>query len=312
MLDAYVAELRSQLRFGRRLKVVVDAADGMAGLLMPELWESLGHEVTCCNCEPNGALPSHTSDTMLPAFYDVLRERVPMSGADVGIGYDGDADRFAAVDSRGRVVDTDRLIALLARDVLKGEPGARIMFDVRCSQGLAEVVSRAGGMPVLSQVGHSLIKEKMGEVGAAFAGELSGHVMYRDFFGIDDGIYASGRLLKLLSEREETLAELDDALPRYVSSREVVVHAPDDEKFSIVRSLTDFFKRGHEVVDIDGARVSFGNGWGLVRASNTAPEIKLRFEADTREHLLEIASIFMAKLREHPKVSFSEEDLTIS
>jgi len=238
-----------------------------------------------------------------------LRERVVSEKADFGLGYDGDSDRVGVVDDNGRVIFADQVLALLARDVLSRNPGSEILFDVKCSQMLPEEIEKAGGKPTMWKTGHSLLKAKMKETGAPLAGEMSGHIFFKDgFFGFDDGIYVSFRLVQYLSTQEKTLAELIDELPQYHATPEIRITCPDEDKFNVVKQLTEDFKKEFNVFDIDGARVEFGDGWGLVRVSNTQPILVLRFEAKTEVRLNEIRDLFRERLSKYPTVEVSEID----
>ncbi len=234
-------------------------------------------------------------------------------GADVGIGYDGDSDRIGVIDDQGRIIFADRLLAILSQEVLKRNPGSDIVFDVKCSQSLPEEIKKFGGKPLMWQTGHSLIKAKMKEIHSPLAGEMSGHIFYADdYFGFDDAIYVSGRLLQLLSKTDKKLSEIADEIPRFESTPEIRIEATDEDKFNVVADLAEYFKSKYETIDIDGARVLFGDGWGLVRASNTQPVLVLRFEAKSKERLNGIIEIFKAKLHEYPSVKFSDSDFEIS
>ena len=238
-----------------------------------------------------------------------LRKTVTDNKADLGFGYDGDADRVGLIDEKGRVVFADQILALLSKEVLKNNPGEPIIFDVKCSQLVPEVVEQAGGKPMMWKTGHSLIKKRMHEVGAPLAGEMSGHIFFKDgFFGFDDGIYVSFRLVQLLSRQNKKLSELVDQLPAFISTPEIRIACPDDKKFGVVDELIKEFKAEYDVIDIDGARVLFGDGWGLVRVSNTQPILVLRFEAKTEERLKEIKNIFKDKLSKYPFVAVNEID----
>ncbi len=312
ILPAYIAMIKSKLQFGRRLKVVVDAGNGTAGLLMPELWQELGCEVIALYCEPDGRFPNHLPDPTVPEYVADLRHKVTEVSADLGIGYDGDSDRVGVIDDRGRIVYADRLMAILSREVLEKHPGAEIVFDVKCSQALAEVIEQAGGRPLMWKTGHSLLKAKMKETGAPLAGEMSGHIFYADdYFGFDDAVYVSGRLLQLLSRSDKKMSELADAVPHFESTPEIRIETTDEDKFKIVADLAGKFKQRYETIDIDGARVLFGDGWGLVRASNTQPVLVLRFEAKTRERLQAIIDIFKQALSAYPSVRFSDADFAL-
>ncbi len=307
IIKPYQEMVEKRIRIARPVKIVIDAGNGTAGPVAPDLFRKMGCEVICIYCEPDGRFPNHLPDPTVLKYIEDLRNRVVEIGADVGLGYDGDSDRLGVVDEGGRVVFADQLLALLVRDVLKRNPGAVIPFDVKCSQMLAEEIEKAGGRPLMWKTGHSLIKKKMREENAPLAGEMSGHIFYSDgYFGYDDGIYTSFRLVQFLSEQDRSLGELVDELPHYVSTPELRITCTDEDKFEVVRKLTEEFKKEYEVIDVDGARVLFGDGWGLVRASNTQPILVLRFEAKTEERLDEIREMFKERLSKFPSVKVEE------
>jgi phosphomannomutase/phosphoglucomutase len=313
VVPQYLAALKERLAFARPLHVVLDPGNGCGGLFAPRLWRELGCRVTCLCCEPDGTFPNHLPDpTVMKNIVD-LRERVVKEGADIGIGYDGDADRLGAVDDRGRPIFADKLLTLFARDVLTRHRGAKIVFDVKCSQALPDDITAHGGVPVMSKTGHSILKMRMREENAPLAGEMSGHIYFSDgYFGFDDGIYASGRLMQILAASGRRMSELHDQIPAFISTPEIRVEATDEDKFRIVADLVKHFKKSNEVIDIDGARVLFGDGWGLVRASNTQPVLVMRFEARTEARLMEIVEVFKAKLREYPEVRFNDADFAVA
>jgi phosphomannomutase/phosphoglucomutase len=233
----------------------------------------------------------------VPALLESLIAEVRRTGADLGIGFDGDADRIGAVDANGRIVFGDQLLALFARDVLTRVPGAEIIFDVKCSQGLIEDIAAHGGRPVMWKTGHSLIKSRLHETGAPLAGEMSGHMFFSEgYFGFDDALFAAGRLLRYLAASGRSLAELVDSIPRYHATPEMRLACPEDRKFAVVDEVKREFLGTYRVIDIDGVRVEFGDGWGLVRASNTQPALVVRFEARTAARLAEIRALFMEPL----------------
>lgn len=313
VISDYVDMIKSKLNFGRKLKLVIDAGNGTAGILAPQLWRDLGCDVVELYCEPDGTFPNHLPDPTVPKYVVDLQKKVLEVGADVGIGYDGDTDRVGVIDEKGRMIFADKLIAILIREVLQKHPGSKIVFDVKCSQALPEEIIKFGGEPVMYKTGHSLLKAKMKELQSPLAGEMSGHIFYSDdFFGFDDAVYVSGRLLRIMSNTDKTLAELVDEIPSFESTPEIRIEATDEDKFKIVAELSEHFKRAYETIDIDGARVLFGDGWGLVRASNTQPVLVLRFEARSKERLAEIIEIFKSKLREYPSVKFSDSDFEIA
>jgi phosphomannomutase/phosphoglucomutase len=290
-------------------RIVVDAGNGTAGPVALQMFERLGCTVDALYCEPDGTFPNHLADPTVPAFMEDLRVRVVESEADMGIGLDGDGDRIGLIDDRGRLVFGDQLLAIFARDVLERLGRAEIIFDVKCSQGLVEDIEAHGGDPIMWQTGHSLIKTRMKETAAPIAGEMSGHMFFtEDWYGFDDAVYAAARLLGILDRWDSRLSDVIDDIPYYHSTPELRVGCPDAEKFDVIARITERFKARNdvEVVDIDGARVIFEEGWGLARASNTQPVIVLRFEGRTEEALERVRREFTAVLADFPSVALSE------
>jgi phosphomannomutase/phosphoglucomutase len=286
----YIDHAKGRLQLGpRRPKVVVDAGNGTGGVVAVPLYRELGFDTVPLYCEMDGRFPHHHPDPTVEENIADLKAAVARAGAELGIALDGDADRVGAVDARGRVVWGDQLMILFARAILAEEPGATFVGEVKCSQALYDEIERAGGKAIMSKVGHSLIKAKMKQVGALLAGEMSGHIFFAHrYLGFDDAIYAGARLLELLSRTGQTLAELVDTLPAMINTPELRMDVPDDIKLEVVRRVAEQFRRAHRVVDIDGARILFDEGWGLVRASNTQPALVMRFEARTAEALARI------------------------
>jgi len=308
----YLRTLKSKLEFNKKLKIVVDAGNGTAGLIMPKLWQDMGCEVVDIYCEPDGRFPNHLPDPTVPKYVVDLQKKVKEVGADLGIGYDGDCDRLGIIDEKGRMIFADKLLAILSREVLQRHPNSEIVFDVKCSQALPEEIAKHGGKPLMWKTGHSLLKAKMKEIHAPLAGEMSGHIFYADdYFGFDDGIYVSGRLMQILSNTKKRLSEISDEVPSFESTPEIRVEATDEDKFKIVAELAKHFKTKYETIEIDGARVLFGDGWGLVRASNTQPVLVLRFEAKTKKRLQEIIEIFKTQLRKYPAVKLLDKDFEV-
>jgi phosphomannomutase / phosphoglucomutase len=304
--DAYRKDLVSRIQLKRPLRVVVDPGNGAASILGPEFLRRIGCSVDAIFAEPDGRFPNHLPDPTVPELMRSLVERVRATGADLGIGFDGDADRVGAVDEKGRLLFGDQLLGLYAQDVLASHPGAPIVFEVKCSQGLVELIRQKGGEPIMWKAGHSLIKAKMRETKAPLGGEVSGHMFFADEFpGYDDALYGAGRLLRLVAASSQPLSALVDALPqsKYVATPEIRLDCPDDRKFAIVDAVRDHFRATHEVIDVDGARVQFGDGWGLIRASNTQPVLVVRFEARTRERLAAIAQEVYDVLSRYPEVT---------
>jgi phosphomannomutase/phosphoglucomutase len=298
ILDAYRAMLVERLKPARGLKVVMDCGNGCAGTVVPDVFEKLGHTVIPLFAELDGHFPNHLPDPTVPRLLQDLIAEVKRSHADLGIGFDGDADRIGAVDKNGRIVFGDQLLALFARDVLERVPGGEIIFDVKCSQGLIEDIIAHGGKPSMWKTGHSLIKQRLKETGAPLAGEMSGHMFFVEgFFGFDDALFAAGRLLRYIARQDVGFEALVDSIPQYVSTPETRLECPEERKFQVVETLKQEFVGRYPVIDIDGVRVEFGDGWGLARASNTQPVIVVRFEARTRERLEAIQSAFLTPLR---------------
>ena len=286
----YSEYIRSNIRIGsRKLGVVVDAGNGMGGFVAAPLYRELGCDVIELFCEPDSRFPNHHPDPTVIENMQFAIAAVREHKADLAIAFDGDADRIGVVDEGGRIIWGDQLMIIFARHILKEMPGATFIGEVKCSQNLFEDIGRHGGNPIMWKVGHSLIKAKMKETHAAMAGEMSGHLFFADrYFGYDDGIYAGARLIEILSNTEEPVSSLLADIPKTFNTPEIRVSCPDEKKFEVVRILTEEFKKTHKVIDIDGARILFEHGWGLVRASNTQAVIVMRFEADSQTHLDEI------------------------
>jgi phosphomannomutase/phosphoglucomutase len=272
------------------------------------LLPDLGCQVTCLYCEPDGRYPNHHPDPTLVKNLQVLIAEVKRQRADVGIAYDGDADRIGVVDDEGTIIWGDRLLALFSREILAASPGAPIIFEVKCSQALVEEVERRGGRPIMWMTGHSLIKEKMKAEGSPLAGEMSGHMFFADeYMGYDDALYASCRVLRLLSRGKERLSQLMSSIPSYPSTPETRVDTTDEAKFRIVDEVGRYFRARYPTIDVDGVRVLFGDGWGLLRASNTQPVLVLRFEAHSPERLEQIKEVFAEQLRRYAEVRLPED-----
>jgi phosphomannomutase/phosphoglucomutase len=305
ILKDYIAYIADHINLGpRRFKVVVDGGNGTGGLSAIPILKALGVDVEEIYCEPDGRFPNHHPDPTVPENLQALIARVKATGAEVGIALDGDADRIGAVDGQGRILWGDQLVMLFGREILKKQPGATFVSEVKCSQALFDELTRLGGRPIMWKVGHSLIKAKMKEENAALAGEMSGHMFFADrWFGFDDAVYAGMRLVEQLTHSPETLAELRDTLPVLHNTPEIRMPCPDDVKFEVVRRAVSWFRERYSIVDVDGVRVLFevegkNVGWGLVRASNTGPVLVMRFEADGPERLGEIQALMEGRLRQ--------------
>jgi phosphomannomutase/phosphoglucomutase len=299
VLDRYVDDLVSRIGpLSRALRVVADCGNGVASLVAGRLFKRVGARATMLFADSDGTFPNHHPD---PTVVENLRDLIASvreTKADLGIGFDGDGDRIGLVDSRGTIIWGDHLLLLYARDVLaRTGPGQPIIFDVKCSQALADGIERAGGTPVMWKTGHSLIKDKMKELHAPLAGEMSGHMFFEEgFYGHDDALYAALRLLRIVADANTSVGELLADVPRFVSTPELRVDCPDERKFDVVAAAIAHFRLRHSVIDVDGARVQYGDGWGLIRASNTQPILVLRIEARTAERVAAIRAEFSAWL----------------
>ena len=271
----------------KTMKVVYDCGNGAGALVAPQLFERFGLQARGLFCESDGTFPNHHPDPTVPENLEDLIAAVKKDRAEIGIAFDGDADRIGVVDEDGTIVWGDRILIVYARDVLartgKGQP---IIFDVKCSQALPEAIEGAGGKPVMWRTGHSLIKDKMKETKAPVAGEMSGHMFFNEgFYGHDDALYGAVRLLKILAAAKKTIKQILSDVHDYVSTPEIRIEVPEEIKFSIVDKAVAHFKAKYNVIDVDGVRVLFGDGWGLIRASNTQPVLVARYEALTKERL---------------------------
>jgi phosphomannomutase/phosphoglucomutase len=279
---AYIDAVRAASRLPRaRSRIVVDGGNGAAGPLGVRTLSALGFAPDALFCEMDGRFPNHHPDPTVPENLQALRTRVLETGAELGVAWDGDGDRLGVIDERGEILWGDRLLIVFARALLREHPGATILGEVKCSETLYADIAARGGRPIVWKTGHSLIKTKMKEEGVLLAGEMSGHMFFADrWFGFDDAIYATVRLLEIVAAEGRPLSELLADLPVTFATPELRVDCPDALKFDVVRRVTDHFRRTHRVVSLDGVRVDFGDGaWGLCRASNTGPLLVLRFEA---------------------------------
>ena len=300
IVGPYTAYVRDNLRLGsRRLKVVVDAGNGTGGVIAVPLFEELGFDVVPLFVEMDGRFPNHHPDPTVEKNLEALKKAVLEQRADVGIAYDGDADRVGAVDEQGNVLWGDQLMILFSRALLAEEPGAAIVGEVKCSMTLYDDIAKHGGRPIMWKAGHSLIKAKMKEEGALLAGEMSGHIFFgHRWFGFDDGIYSSARFLELLTKTDRPVSALLADVPKTFSTPELRVDCPEEVKFEVVRQAQEWFRTRYDAVTVDGVRVVFPDGWGLVRASNTQPLLVLRFEARSAERLAEIERLVRGKVDE--------------
>jgi len=303
----YQDYLLQNIKIKKPLKVVIDSGNGAGSLVAHKLFKDLGVETIDLFDTPDGNFPNHHPDPTVEENIQQLIETVRENKADLGIGYDGDADRIGVVDENGDIIWGDKLMILFSKEILKNNPGSNIIFEVKCSQALPEMIEKFGGKPVMWKTGHSILKKRMKELNSPLAGEMSGHLFFADrYFGYDDAIYASARLVELLSNTDKKLSELLEDVPKYFSTPEIRVETESDEvKFEIAEKAKQYFSDNYKVIDVDGVRILFGDGWGLVRASNTQPVLVLRFEARTKERLEEIKDLVISKLKEFGNLSIS-------
>ncbi len=286
VIPAYLDEVAPQFHFSRRVKVVMDAGNGTAGPVVHRLFERLDCDVTELFFDMDGRFPNHHPDPTVPANLKHLQNAVQAQKAELGIAFDGDADRIGAVDENGEVIYGDMLLLIFGREILTRKPGATIIGEVKCSQLLYDELKRLGGNPVMYKTGHSLIKAKMRQTHAELAGEMSGHMFFADrYFGYDDALYAACRLIEIVAASGKPLSAQLAGLPKLVSTPEIRVDCADEAKFQVVERVAARFKKTHQVIDVDGVRVLFDHGWGLLRASNTQPVLVLRFEAESEDWL---------------------------
>jgi phosphomannomutase/phosphoglucomutase len=298
VIPAYIEHLSRNARKVRPLKVVLDSGNGTASTVAPELFERLGAAVIPLFCELDGRFPNHHPDPTVPSNLKDLVEAVKAHRADFGVAFDGDSDRIGLVDESGRIIFGDELMVLLSREVLRELPGATIISEVKSSHRLYADIASHGGKPLMWKTGHSLIKSKMKETGAALAGEMSGHIFFADrYFGFDDAIYAALRVYEIAGAHQGKLSELLSDLPPSVSTPELRVDCVEEKKFALVDAAKRLLSPGRKVTDIDGVRIDFGDAWGLIRASNTQPVLVLRFEAPSQVRLDEIRALFLEQLQ---------------
>ena len=289
ILDRYVEAVAERAGVEGSPSMVLDCGNGTGSVIAVRALEAAGVEVDPLYCESDGSFPNHHPDPTVDEYMADLEERVSSTGAPLGVGLDGDADRIGAVTDEGELVRGDHLLLLFALDVLEEHPDAPVIFDVKCSQAVPELIEEAGGRPIMWRTGHSLIKQKMRREGSPISGEMSGHIFFADnWFGFDDAIYAAARLAGIVADAGRPLSELLEQIPRYPSTPELRLDCPEDRKFRVVEQTVEHYRKSHEVVDIDGARIQFDGGWALVRASNTQPVVVVRFEASDRERLQRI------------------------
>ena len=307
VIRPYQKYIKENIRLNKKMKVVIDAGNGTAGVVAKPLLKDLGCEVEELYCEIDGRFPNHFPDPTIPKNLEDLIDRVKKNRADVGIGYDGDGDRIGVVDDMGNIIWGDQLMILFAREILREKRGATFVAEVKCSQNLFNDIEKHGGKAIMWKTGHSLIEEKMREEKAVLGGEMSGHIFFADrYFGYDDAIYASCRLVELLSKTDQRLSQLLDDVPKTFITPEIREDCPDEIKFKVVERVKDDLKKDYPIIDVDGVRVKFDDGWGLVRASNTQPVLVLRFEALTERRLQAIKKLIEDRV--HTAITAIQKD----
>lgn len=312
MIHRHMDAISQKVKLAKPMTVVMDAGNGLSGTYVPALLEKLGVKVTCLFCESDGTYPNHLPNPEDPEMTKDLEKKVVEVGADMGLAFDGDSDRCGFIDNHGHHIAADRLLALLARDLLTRYPGASIIFDVKASQALPDEIKKHGGKPVMWKSGHSLMKLKMNEIKSPLGGEVSGHLFIgEDYYGFDDAPLVALKALEIMSKTDKTIAEIFDEIPKLVATPEIILPTPDNMKFAIIDEFQQELSRNYEVVDVDGARAIFEHGWGLVRASNTQPAITLRFEAYERPQLVEYMRRFKALLDRHPEIDQAKFDVQL-
>ena len=295
--EDYKAMIIEKINIARPMKVVMDCGNAAGSLNAPEIFKDLGIELTELFCEPDGTFPNHHPDPTVEKNLADLIQTIQSGDYDIGVAFDGDADRVGVVDETGDVVWADQLMALFLPELIAD--GEEILFDVKCSQALEDMIVKYGGKPVMWKTGHSLIKQKMHELGCKLGGEMSGHIFFADdYFGYDDGIYVAARIVQTLSRGNRKLSELKAELPVYHSTPEMrMACESDEEKFRIAKEAAEYFTANYDCITVDGVRIKFGDGWGLVRSSNTQPVIVCRFEANSQERMEEIKDLVLTKLQ---------------
>mgnify|MGYP006156828807 FL=1 len=298
ILNDYNQMIINKIKIEKPLKVVMDCGNAAASINAPQIFSSLGIDLKKLYCEPDGTFPNHHPDPSVKENLEDLIREIKSGEYDFGIAFDGDGDRVGVVDENGKIIWSDQLISLFLPEIIKD--GEDILYDVKCSKSLEDMIIRYGGNPIMWKTGHSLIKKKMSEINCKLGGEMSGHIFFADdYYGYDDATYVAARLAQLLSRTDKTLSELASEIPTYYSTPEIRLEAKNDtEKFRITNEAVNYFKNQYDCITIDGVRIKFKDGWGLVRASNTQPVIVCRFEASTEERKVEIQNLILNKLQE--------------
>ncbi len=299
IVPQYLDDLAERLNPQRPVRVVIDCGNGVASLTAPILLERINCKPFVLFDEVDGHFPNHHPDPTVEKNLQALKEAVVKGNFELGIAYDGDGDRIGVVDEKGKVLWGDQILAILARDLLKEQPGSTIIGEVKCSQLFFDDIAKHNGQAIMWKVGHSLIKSKMQESGAALAGEMSGHIFFKHrYYGFDDAVYVSGRLLEIVAKSDKPLSQMLSDWPNMVNTPEIRIECPDEIKFKVVDKVRDYFRSKYQVVDVDGMRLIAPGGWGLLRASNTQPVLVMRFEAESQDRLAQIRTEVESVLNE--------------
>ena len=294
--DSYIEEVSQSLKINKKLKIVIDCGNGAAGFIAPDLYKNLGCEVIELYSEVDGNFPNHHPDPGKVENLKDLIQAVKTHGADLGLAFDGDGDRVGMVTNNGEIVFPDKILMMLSKDVLHSQKGS-IIFDVKCSNALSQIIKENGGSPIMSPTGHFHIKNGIKKYNPLLAGEMSGHIFFNDkWYGFDDGHYSGARIIEMLSKNEKSIAEICNELPMLFSTPELNINVTDDNKFKIIKDFADNCRLEGEKNTIDGLRLDFEDGWGLIRASNTTPKLVLRFEGKSEEILNRIQNDFLNEL----------------
>tara|TARA_Y100001970_G_scaffold109513_2_gene136783 strand:+ start:762 stop:2126 length:1365 start_codon:yes stop_codon:yes gene_type:complete len=298
----YKSMIIEKISIERPMKVVMDCANAAGAINAPEIFKNFNIELTELYCEPDGTFPNHHPDPTVKENLKDLIDLMKLGNHDIGIAFDGDADRVGVVDETGDIIWADQLMALFLPEVIKKDD--EILFDVKCSQALEDMIIKYGGKPIMWKTGHSLIKQKMNELGCKLGGEMSGHIFFADdYYGYDDAIYVAARIVQTLSRSDKKLSELKAKLPKYFSTPEMrMACESDEEKFRIADKAIKYFTKNYDCITVDGVRIKFGDGWGLVRSSNTQPVIVCRFEANSHDRMEEIKDLVLTKLETMGKI----------
>ncbi len=296
--NTYINLIKKKVHLKKRFKVVIDCGNGAASNIAPRFFKALGCEVTPLYCTLNSNFPHHLPNPVISKNLKDLIKKVKAEKAELGLAFDGDADRLGVVDNKGKIYWGDHLMIIFSRDLLSRKKHAKILVEIKCSNALVDDIRKHGGIPIIWKTGHSLIKAKMHKEKALLAGEMSGHLFFKeDYFGYDDALFAAAKLLSILSKNNESIPSMLKDITKYYTSPEIRIRFPDNKKFAVVEELKGYFKKKYHIATIDGVRIDFKDGWALIRASNTQPALVLRFEASTKKRLWEIKKIVYSRLR---------------